>query len=399
MRLNALDDFKCIADKCPQHCCVEWKIALAKETITDWRQQPKEVQQSLMQFVRIEQTASGTDSFIKKKENGDCICLKGSGLCTIQSKYGEELLPSGCRLFPRMSYQIANVNIETASMACPELTRLISDYDTLELFNNELSHNRTERGQLSSRDSAFTAIYQFTRKILVNCQANLAVKISLITNVTNKLVSYMEQANYNQQHFEVIYKKTLSRPQKQLKDLEYSFSQHKKKINVPEFLLYWEAIITIVQRRNIEFKGLGLDLTDIYNIIHCKINSEKTKVKSLTRLLCYRNRVGNNRVEKILENYIYVIYINHGFPLNPYNNNLFLALSYCNVVFSITSILLAVKIQKNEVLDKDSVNNIIWQVERIVGSSDDIYNYIAANDILFSPNKYSPYLKYLFGSI
>ena len=94
-----------------------------------------------------------------------------------------------------------------------------------------------------------------------------------------------------------------------------------------------------------------------------------------------------------------MIYINHGFPLNPYNNNLFLALSYCNVVFSITSILLAMKVQKNEVLDKDSVNNIIWQVERIVGNSDDIYNYIAANDILFSPNKYSPYLKYLFGSI
>jgi hypothetical protein len=106
-------DFKCLQDKCPNSCCKGWDMQIDDKTISKYLNHP-----DLANIVNIEEK-------ILKRANDD-YCFKASaGLCLVHEKYGEDYLGDACYFYPRIIRKIQDQYIVSASMSCPEITRLI----------------------------------------------------------------------------------------------------------------------------------------------------------------------------------------------------------------------------------------------------------------------------------
>ena len=386
--------FSCLAECCPQHCCVAWKIAVDQETIDRWKTLPDSIYQELLKSTAWEQGPAGGYRMLRKKENGDCIRLDNSGLCTIELEHGAAMQPSGCRRYPRKYYQIADTIIKTAELSCPEVARLVVNNDSAKVFDAGIYFSKSEILQLQDKEQVCYALYRFMMRAL-GCKAgSLSVKICLIAQTTGKLLDRLEEEGFQPMSFKSVFSKVLSSPEKKLATLAHQYSSNQVRVRRDRLSLYWQAITIIIKRRAMEFRGVKLYDSGIWHTLNKTPELLTTKFQS--RLPLGTRIKVNPMLESALANYVYTIYLSHGFPLNPCHDNLLLSLAHCNIIFSITSLLLNA-IQETRDVEIEDVANIIWQVDRISGNSDDLYQFIAANDVLLIPELYSASPGYLFG--
>ena len=59
-------------------------------------------------------------NIMQKCADGNCIKLE-NGLCAIQQKYGEEMLSDACAMYPRISRDLGDFVVMTATISCPEI--------------------------------------------------------------------------------------------------------------------------------------------------------------------------------------------------------------------------------------------------------------------------------------
>ncbi len=73
----------------------------------------------------LEAVTSGESQFIMKRDAATDYCIKfDKGWCGIHSTYGDRMLGDACHFFPRATRSIGERTIMSASMSCPEITRL-----------------------------------------------------------------------------------------------------------------------------------------------------------------------------------------------------------------------------------------------------------------------------------
>lgn len=91
MKPSYYDEFKCLADKCPFTCCMEWDISVDEATKNAWE-------------------ADGLSACMTKKNGAQvvafdstmhCPLIDEHGLCTRVIAKGEESIPMTCRRYPR----------------------------------------------------------------------------------------------------------------------------------------------------------------------------------------------------------------------------------------------------------------------------------------------------------
>lgn len=119
-------DFKCIADKCENHCCQEWRIGIDKSTYK------KYVQKDLIKnekgdvvVTKLKANASHDQyAFIELKEDRTCHFFE-DGLCGIHKNYGEALLSTTCAGYPRKRAEFYEHIELSMSMSCPEVIRVM----------------------------------------------------------------------------------------------------------------------------------------------------------------------------------------------------------------------------------------------------------------------------------
>ena len=110
-------DFKCIADKCKDSCCIGWEIDVDDETKAKYESLDTELGQEI-----VEKTQHG---YFPLQENGRCAFLDSKGLCRIISCVGDGYLCDICREHPRY-YGISAQGIEGGlGLGCEEAARLI----------------------------------------------------------------------------------------------------------------------------------------------------------------------------------------------------------------------------------------------------------------------------------
>ena len=73
-------DFKCIADKCKDSCCIGWEI-----DVDDDAKAKYEAMNTALGSEIIEKTSHG---YFPLQENGRCVFLKENGLCRIICEAG-----------------------------------------------------------------------------------------------------------------------------------------------------------------------------------------------------------------------------------------------------------------------------------------------------------------------
>lgn len=125
-----LDKFTCLGPSCPDNCCYGWTVTVDHETYGRLRGLPdKQLKPVIQHALHRGKGKSGSwdYGYLSQKQDASrsCELLDGDGLCCLQKKCGEQILPDICSSFPRVTNVIDGQVEQFATMACPEVTRLI----------------------------------------------------------------------------------------------------------------------------------------------------------------------------------------------------------------------------------------------------------------------------------
>ena len=115
------DDFRCIADKCPDSCCKEWDVQVDDAAAEFYRQLPGALGDRLRQVLALDDDGD-TVMII---ENGRCPMWRQDGLCRIQAEFGHDALCKTCREFPRLTHDYGDFIERGLELSCPVAAQMI----------------------------------------------------------------------------------------------------------------------------------------------------------------------------------------------------------------------------------------------------------------------------------
>lgn len=116
------DKFSCIADKCPDTCCIGWEVDIDSETSEKYLSVSGDLGDKIKKHLTKDDT--GCDIFTLC--DGDrCPFLNSCNLCEIQLKEGEDFLSKTCQLFPRFFDDFGKIREMGLGFGCPEAARIM----------------------------------------------------------------------------------------------------------------------------------------------------------------------------------------------------------------------------------------------------------------------------------
>ena len=114
------DQFRCIADRCPDSCCKEWDVLVDEASAALYRSLPGTLGDRLRQVLKDEDGRT-----YMTIENGRCPMWRTDSLCRIQAELGEDVLCKTCRDFPRLTHDYGDFAEYTLELSCPEVARIL----------------------------------------------------------------------------------------------------------------------------------------------------------------------------------------------------------------------------------------------------------------------------------
>ncbi len=132
-------DFKCIADRCTDSCCIGWEIDIDSATYEKYRFMPDDFRKNIA-------VCDGVAHFVLT-ENERCPFLQKDGLCKIILEHSEDMLCDICREHPRFYEWYGEYKDAGVGLCCEEAVRLLLEsekaleYETVE--TQEISDDDT----------------------------------------------------------------------------------------------------------------------------------------------------------------------------------------------------------------------------------------------------------------
>lgn len=114
------NQFKCIADKCPDTCCAGWAIVIDDKTLESYKDMTGEAGEYVRDKVDFEEN-------IYKRCGERCAFLNDSNLCDLIINQGEDKLCKTCTRYPRHFEEYGDLVEAALSMSCPVVAGLIID--------------------------------------------------------------------------------------------------------------------------------------------------------------------------------------------------------------------------------------------------------------------------------
>jgi lysine-N-methylase len=122
-----MERFRCIGPACEDTCCAWWGISVDRSAYERFRAIGDERERRrILSKLTLKPEGSALDyaSFDMNPATGCCHMLGEDGLCTIQAKHGETMLPSTCATYPRRVNAEGGTLEISAALSCPEAARL-----------------------------------------------------------------------------------------------------------------------------------------------------------------------------------------------------------------------------------------------------------------------------------
>ena len=115
------NEFRCIADKCPDTCCAGWEVVLDEKSRENYLAADGEIGQKLRSVIAVD--SDGDTVFTSC--NGRCPFLMQNNLCELYIKLGESSLCKTCAFFPRFVTDFGSRKETGLSLSCPEVARIV----------------------------------------------------------------------------------------------------------------------------------------------------------------------------------------------------------------------------------------------------------------------------------
>ncbi len=138
------NEFKCIADKCPDTCCSGWAIVIDKNTLDKYKNIPGDDGEYIRGKIDFEEGIY--------KQNGErCAFLNDCNLCDLIINQGEQKLCKTCTRYPRHFEEYGDLVEAALSMSCPVAAKLIIDRASVDKFKFRIDDSKRKVEQLDKK--------------------------------------------------------------------------------------------------------------------------------------------------------------------------------------------------------------------------------------------------------
>lgn len=190
-------DFKCIADKCKDNCCIGWEIDIDNDTYGKY----KNIDNTYLKNKMEEKIGKNDENYFFKLENERCPFLDKSNLCEIISIMGEEYLCEICNNHPRYYNNYGDFYDIGIGLSCPEANRLIlsKEYNDNLIYDNILND---DIDNLSGCDKLLLKFRQMCFEI-INKDITLFEKVNIILYLSYEFQDMLDEEVYDNVDFDL----------------------------------------------------------------------------------------------------------------------------------------------------------------------------------------------------
>ncbi|UCE89770.1 MAG: flagellin lysine-N-methylase [Pseudomonadota bacterium] len=343
--LRALEQFTCTGAECPLSCCTRgWSIQVDAATLAKWRSLPEpDVRERLLDSA-ISTHDKGKQFFVLKHAgDGRCVHLTEAGLCGVQARFGHESIPATCQEYPRATFQPESLQLKTAFLSCPELVRLVlqdSGHDPFVVAEDGLSDaDRSERARLGDSVNAIV------NRLLSMREAALNLRVYALATVVAELDAYLGRAGGNLSGAVTLIEKAFEGAGARVSRLQQLQRKGKYKHNKALAGCFWRLTYAIAHR------GPGSDLVPeipglsalCAGAVESDADERQRDIKVYRTVVRQYQAVSaqtRTALDTLLEQYLRVKFVNHGFPYALHQDDHVATFLDCVVPYVLLQVLL-----------------------------------------------------------
>lgn len=181
-------DFKCIADKCTDSCCIGWEIVVDRETSEKYQN----IKGDFGEKIRANLVKDEDNEIcFKLDENERCPFLNKDNLCDIIINCGENALCGICREHPRF-YNESSESLECGlGLCCEEVCRLLLETDEPLEYLTEVVSEDENSIDFYPEDEEYIELYNVRAKMfeILNSDMNFDEKIIVLKVMTEEIIN------------------------------------------------------------------------------------------------------------------------------------------------------------------------------------------------------------------
>ena len=157
------DDFKCVANKCKDSCCIGWNIDIDKKSYNKYKRVKGEFGKKIQSGICRNRSSTNELKYGNmdiKSNDGVCPFLNEENLCDVYVKLGEEYLCSTCKVYPRLIEKYGEIYERNISVSCPVVAEvLVKSSEYLEFLLDEESFNNMDKEYVNNNQSYNMKLY------------------------------------------------------------------------------------------------------------------------------------------------------------------------------------------------------------------------------------------------
>lgn len=115
-------NFKCIGEKCVNHCCHSWHISIDKSIYDKYMNFDETIRKEFIDKIEVT-SEEPFNAHIILDENHNCTFLDEQSLCSIQTRFGHDSLSGTCNKYSRMIYYVNDAYEAFLNLSCKTATK------------------------------------------------------------------------------------------------------------------------------------------------------------------------------------------------------------------------------------------------------------------------------------
>ena len=374
------DDFKCIANKCIDSCCIGWQINIDEKTYKKYKKVKGVFGKNLKEGItRIRSNGNQLEYGKMKLKDKKCSMLNEENLCSIYINLGEDYLCSTCKVYPRDINKYGEIYERNLYMSCPEIARYFVKYKGNFYFNmaeENLSDLDKQYIVDKSYDKNLYTILWHSRSLAMEIiqfkEIEIWKRIIFLKMLTDRVQRLIDEENYEN------YEKVLNAFRNEITNIDVINSLDKIKLVPNVKINFIKSVIDISAKYEIRNGKYG-KLIEEYNELFINNNDVKESIKFILEKETEFNEYLKKQ-DNIFENLlIYLIY--KYFMRVVYTKDLNKEINNIIISYAIIKMLLLGRYNtKENKLDEEDFIEVFYVFSRVIehkpGFLDRIYNVI-----------------------